>query len=43
MNSITMHILGAFVEAAMKSTTFGWRSAVITRTYDDQIGETLDW
>jgi hypothetical protein len=32
MNSITIHILGAFVDAAMKSTTFGWRSDVITRT-----------
>jgi hypothetical protein len=32
MNSMTMHILGALVDAAMKSTTFGCRSAVITRT-----------
>jgi hypothetical protein len=32
MNSMTMHILGALVDAAMKSTTFGCRSEVITRT-----------
>jgi hypothetical protein len=32
MYSMTMHILGGLVQAAMKSTTFGWRSAVITRT-----------
>lgn len=33
MNSMTMHILGALVDAAMNSTTFGCRNAVITRTY----------
>jgi hypothetical protein len=32
MNSMTMHILGGLVDAAIKSTTFGWRSDVITRT-----------
>jgi hypothetical protein len=33
MNSMTMHILGGLVQAAMNSTTLGCRSAVITRTY----------
>ena len=33
MNSMTMHILGGLVHAAMNSTTFGCRRAVITRTY----------
>ena len=33
MYSMTMHILGALVDAAMNSTTLGCRSAVITRTY----------
>ena len=32
MNSMTMHILGGLVDAAMKSTTLGCRKAVITRT-----------
>ncbi len=32
MYSMTMHILGALVQAAMKSTTLGCLSAVITRT-----------
>jgi hypothetical protein len=32
MSSMTMHILGALVQAAMNSTTFGCRNAVITRT-----------
>jgi hypothetical protein len=32
MNSMTMHILGGLVQAAMNSTTLGWRRAVITRT-----------
>ncbi len=32
MNSITMHILGGFVHAAMKSTTLGCLRDVITRT-----------
>jgi hypothetical protein len=32
MNSMTMHILGGLVDAAMNSTTFGCRSDVITRT-----------
>jgi hypothetical protein len=30
MNSMTMHILGGFVDAAMNSTTFGWRNVVMT-------------
>lgn len=32
MNSMTMHIFGGFVHAAMNSTTLGCLSAVITRT-----------
>jgi hypothetical protein len=32
MYSMTMHILGGRVQAAMKSTTFGCRNEVITRT-----------
>jgi hypothetical protein len=32
MYSMTMHILGGLVQAAMKSTTLGCRNAVITRT-----------
>ena len=32
MYSMTMHILGGLVDAAMNSTTFGCLSAVITRT-----------
>jgi hypothetical protein len=32
MNSMMMHMVGALVHAPMKSTTFGCRSAVITRT-----------
>ena len=32
MNSITMHIFSALVDAAMKRTTLGCLSAVITRT-----------
>ena len=34
MYSMTMHILGALVDAAMNSTTLGCRNAVITRTCD---------
>jgi hypothetical protein len=30
MNSITMHIFGGLVQAAMKSTTFGCRSTDMT-------------
>jgi hypothetical protein len=30
---MTMHILGGFVHAAMNSTTFGCRNAVIMRTW----------
>jgi len=33
MYSITMHILGGLVHAAMKSTTLGCLNAVMTRTY----------
>jgi hypothetical protein len=32
MNSITMHMRGGLVQAAMKRTTLGWRRAVITST-----------
>jgi hypothetical protein len=32
MISMTMHILGGLVQAAMNSTTLGCRSAVIMRT-----------
>jgi hypothetical protein len=32
MYSMTMHILGGLVDAAMNSTTLGCRNDVITRT-----------